>query len=388
MLNVILLGLVSFFADISSEMVYPLIPLYLSSRFGATPLLVGFIEGIAESLASLLKVFSGYLTDRTQRKKPIAFLGYSTGLIYKLALIFANSWFAVLGARVIDRVGKGIRTTPRDVMVAESAQKDRTGTAFGVHKALDMAGSALGILMAYFLVRNSQGSINYPFIFLLSMIPAGLSLMMFLFVKEQKHHQIKKREPFWKHFKALPKSLKWYLLVVFLFTLGNSSNTFLLLKAKNIGFSEANVIFLYFLYNISASIFAIPAGRRSDQIGRKPVLIAAYVVFAIVYFGFAMVNRSEVMVGLFILYGVYTALITGVERAYISEIAPQEVRGTLLGLHGTIIGLTLFPASMIAGVLWTMIDASAPFIFGGSLALAAALTLGIVMKDNRKEGSV
>ena len=388
MLNVILLGLVSFFADISSEMVYPLIPLYLSSRFGATPLLVGFIEGIAESLASLLKVFSGYLTDRTQKKKPIAFLGYSTGLIYKIALIFANSWFAVLGARVIDRVGKGIRTTPRDVMVAESAQKDRTGTAFGVHKAMDMAGSALGILIAYFLVKNSLGNTNYPFIFLISMIPAGLSLVMFFFIKEQKHHQIKKREPFWKHFKTLPTSLKWYLLVVFLFTLGNSSNTFLLLKAKNIGFSEANVIFLYFLYNISASLLAIPAGRRSDQIGRKPVLIAAYVVFALVYFGFAVVNRTEVMVGLFILYGVYTALITGVERAYISEIAPQEFRGTLLGLHGTIIGLTLFPASMIAGVLWTMIDASAPFIFGGSLALAAALTLGFVMKDNRKEGSV
>jgi MFS family permease len=388
MLNVILLGLVSFFADISSEMVYPLIPLYLSSRFGATPLLVGFIEGIAESLASLLKVFSGYLTDRTQKKKPIAFLGYSTGLIYKLALIFANSWIAILGARVIDRVGKGIRTTPRDVMVAESAQKDRTGTAFGVHKAMDMAGSALGILIAYFLVKNSLGNTNYPFIFLISMIPAGLSLVMFFFIKEQKHHQIKKREPFWKHFITLPKSLKWYLLVVFLFTLGNSSNTFLLLKAKNIGFSEANVIFLYFLYNISASLLAIPAGRRSDQIGRKPVLIAAYVVFALVYFGFAVVNRTEVMVGLFILYGVYTALITGVERAYISEIAPQEVRGTLLGLHGTIIGLTLFPASMIAGVLWTMIDASAPFIFGGSLALAAALTLGFVMKDNRKEGSV
>lgn len=388
MLNVILLGLVSFFADISSEMVYPLIPLYLSSRFGATPLLVGFIEGIAESLASLLKVFSGYLTDRTQKKKPIAFLGYSTGLIYKLALIFANSWLAILGARVIDRVGKGIRTTPRDVMVAESAQKDRTGTAFGVHKAMDMAGSALGILMAYFLVKNSLGNTNYPFIFLISMIPAGLSLVMFFFIKEQKHHQIKKREPFWKHFKTLPTSLKWYLLVVFLFTLGNSSNTFLLLKAKNIGFSEANVIFLYFLYNISASLLAIPAGRRSDQIGRKPVLIAAYVVFAMVYFGFAVVSRSDVMVGLFILYGVYTALITGVERAYISEIAPQELRGTLLGLHGTIIGLTLFPASMIAGVLWTMMGASAPFIFGGSLALAAALTLGFVMKDNRKEGSV
>jgi len=231
MLNVILLGLVSFFADISSEMVYPLIPLYLSSRFGATPILVGFIEGIAESLASLLKVFSGYLTDRTQKKKPIAFLGYSTGLIYKLALILANSWLAILGARVIDRVGKGIRTTPRDVMVAESAQKDRTGTAFGVHKALDMAGSALGILMAYFLVRYNQGSTNYRFIFSISMIPAGLSLLMFFFIKEQKHHQIKKREPFWKHFKALPRSLKWYLLVVFLFTLGNSSNTFLLLKA-------------------------------------------------------------------------------------------------------------------------------------------------------------
>lgn len=385
MLNVILLGLVSFFADISSEMVYPLIPLYLSSRFGATPLLVGFIEGIAESLASLLKVFSGYLTDRTQKKKPIAFLGYSTGLIYKIALIFANSWLAVLAARVIDRIGKGIRTTPRDVMVAESAQKDNVGTAFGIHKAMDMAGSAIGILLAYFLVKKSLGNINYPLIFLLSMIPAGLSLVMFFFIKEQKQHSIKTREPFWKHFKSLPKSLKWYLVVVFLFTLGNSSNTFLLLRAKSIGFNEANVIFLYFLYNISASLLAIPAGRSSDKIGRKPVLIAAYGVFAIVYFGFAFVQRSEMMVGLFILYGVYTALITGVERAYISEIAPPEVRGTLLGLHGTIIGLTLFPASMIAGVLWTVVGASAPFVFGGALALAAALTLMLVMNDNRSE---
>ena len=180
MVNVIFLGLVSFFADISSEMVYPIIPLYLTSVFGATPAIVGLIEGIAESAASLLKVFSGYFTDKYKKKKPIAFVGYASGLIYKVALVFANSWGGILGARIIDRIGKGIRTAPRDVMVSESSDSERAGTAFGIHKALDMAGSALGILMAYLLMKNSNGGFKYKQNFLLSIIPAVLSLLMFL----------------------------------------------------------------------------------------------------------------------------------------------------------------------------------------------------------------
>jgi len=190
MWNVIFLGLVSFFSDISSEMVYPIIPLYLTSAFGATPALVGVIEGISESVASLLKVFSGYVTDKYKRKKPTAFIGYTTGVIYKFALILANSWGGILGARVIDRVGKGIRTAPRDVMVCESAVKGQAGKAFGIHKALDMAGSAIGILIAYVLLKNMGGSFDYKKIFLISVIPALIGLCVFFLIKEKNTERI------------------------------------------------------------------------------------------------------------------------------------------------------------------------------------------------------
>ena len=204
MLNVVFLGLVSFFADISSEMVYPIIPLYLTSVFGATPIIIGVIEGIAESIASLLKVYSGYITDKYKKKKRIAFFGYSTGLIYKLVLIVASTWTGILGARIIDRIGKGIRTAPRDVMVSESADKNKMGTAFGIHKALDMAGSAIGILLAFLLLSNANGDFNYKKLFLFSAIPALFSLLMFVFIKEKKDgHKIKEREPFWKNIKQL-----------------------------------------------------------------------------------------------------------------------------------------------------------------------------------------
>ena len=183
--NIIALGLVSFFSDISAEMVYPIIPLYLTSVFSVTPAIVGIIEGIAESVASLLKVFSGYITDKYKNKKQIAFAGYAAGLLYKIALIFAGSWGGILGARVIDRIGKGIRTSPRDVMVSESADKNHMGKAFGIHKALDMAGSAIGIFVAYYILKNYSSAFNYKYFFLLSIIPAVLGLMMFFFIKEK-----------------------------------------------------------------------------------------------------------------------------------------------------------------------------------------------------------
>lgn len=226
MRNIIFLGLISFFMDISSEMVYPIIPLYLTSAFGATPAIVGIIEGIAESTASLLKVFSGYITDKYKKKKPIAFIGYATGFFYKVTLLFASGWAGILTARVVDRLGKGIRTAPRDVMVSESADKNAMGKAFGVHKALDMAGSAIGILLSFLLLKqigNKQA--DYKMIFTVSIVPTVLALIMFAFVKEKKEQrELKKREKFWNNVSALDGRLKLYLVVVFIFTLGNSSN--------------------------------------------------------------------------------------------------------------------------------------------------------------------
>lgn len=382
--NIIFLGLVSCFADISSEMVYPIIPLYLTAVLGATPALVGVIEGIAESIASLLKVFSGYISDRFQRKKALAFSGYATGILYKLALIFASSWAGILAARVIDRFGKGIRTAPRDVMVAESANKKSMGRAFGVHKMLDMAGSAVGILLAFILL-TTMGSGSYKKIFAISIIPVAIALCLFFFITERKEkRENTQREHFWKNIKSLDGQLKLYLAVTFLFTLGNSSNSFLLLRAYDIGFSGSTAILLYFVYNITASLFAIPCGKLSDKIGRKTLLVAGYLTFSLVYFGFAFCKSKLLLIFIFIIYGLYTAMTAGVERAFISEISPPHLKGTMLGLHSTLAGLALLPASVIAGFLWDGIGASAPFIYGGVMSISAAIILSVWLRTKKQ----
>ena len=382
MLNVFFLGLVSFFTDISTDMVYPLIPLYLVSAFGATPVLVGIIEGIAESLASLLKVFSGYLTDKFKEKKLLAFSGYATSLLYKAALIFATSWIGILIARIVDRIGKGIRVAPRDVLVSESVDKDNMGKAFGLHKALDMLGVAIGILCTYFFLRTVTGVEDYKRLFVFSIIPALLGISMFIFVKQkQELRLVKEREPFWKNIKKVDSQLKLYLLVVFIFTLGNSSNAFILLKAKAAGFTDISVVLLYFVYNLVASVLSIPLGRLSDKIGRKLLLVPGYISFALCYLGFAFASKPWTMTAVFALYGVYTAMIAGVERAYVAEIAPIELKGTMLGLHSTVAGIALLPASVIAGILWSSFGSIAPFVFGAGLSFIAAVILLIFMKN-------
>lgn len=379
--NIVFIGLVSFFADLSTEMVYPLIPLYLTSVFGATPTLVGVIEGIAESLASLLKVFSGYVTDKYQRKKPIAFCGYATGVVYKIALLFAGSWVGILFARVIDRFGKGIRTAPRDVLVSESADQSKLGRSFGLHKALDMAGSAAGILAAFFIMRSMKGGMTYKSVFLYSSIPAVAALVMFAFIKETgKPREAKAPLHVFRGLKEADSRLKLYFAVVFIFTLGNSSNTFLLLRAGNVGFDPAAVVLLYFLYNAVSSLLAIPFGRRSDRVGRKRVLVAGYATFAVVYGLFAWAPGKAAILAAFALYGGFTAMTAGVERAFIADISPKELKGTMLGLHSTIIGVALFPASLIAGLMWDRLGPAWPFALGSCLSLAAALILAFGMR--------
>jgi len=382
--NIFFIGLVSFFADLSTEMVYPLIPIYLTTVFGATPALVGLIEGIAESLASLLKIFSGYITDRYRRKKPIAFLGYAAGLAYKLALILAGSWVGILSARVIDRFGKGVRTVPRDVLVSESSDQMKLGHSFGLHKALDMAGSAMGILAAYFIMSAWKGDYAYKRLFLISAIPAAASLVMFIFIKETgKLRDFKAPLHVFRGLKRLDTRLTLYLVVVFLFTLGNSSNTFLLLRAGNVGFDAAAVVLLYFLYHSVSSVFAIPFGRISDRIGRKRLLVTGYLIFSIVYALFAWAPDRTAIIAAFALYGLFTAMTAGVERAFISEIAPKDLKGTMLGLHSTIVGIALFPASLIAGLLWSAFGPMLPFAFGASLSLASACILAFGLHSEK-----
>ncbi len=377
MFNVIVLGIVSFLTDISTEMVYPLIPLYLTTKLGASPAIVGLIEGIAESTASLLRVFSGYISDLIGRRKPLAILGYGSSTLGKIFLYLSHSWGFVFIGRWIDRFGKGIRTAPRDALIADSTDPTRRGRAFGLHRAMDTFGAVIGIILAYYFFTRFSG--DYSRVFLYSLIPAFLGVFALFFVREsRKMAKSSASKPVLK-WSLLDRRLKGFLIVTLIFTLGNSSNQFLLLRARNLGFNDAAVLLLYLTYNLVYMAFAYPAGRISDRIGRKKLIVAGYLFYGLVYLGFAMVNSGSYLWVLFGLYGIYIGLTEGVQKALISDIAPVETRATLIGLHATLEGIGLLPASFIAGLLWNSISASAPFYFGGLMGIISAVGMLLVL---------
>ncbi|MBT1279691.1 MFS transporter [Thermoanaerobacter sp. CM-CNRG TB177] len=376
MLNVIILGLTSLLTDISTEMVYPLIPLFLTSQLGASPTIVGIIEGFAESLASILKVFSGYISDKVGKRKPLAIAGYSFSTIGKMFLYFATSWGWVFLGRTSDRFGKGIRTAPRDALIAEAVDKENIGRAYGLHRALDTLGATIGIALAYYFLTFYRG--DYKAVFMYSLIPAFLGVFVLFFAKEStvKRELSKKLSFSWR---SLDRRLQMFLIVILIFALGNSSNQFLLLRAKNVGFSESDVILLYLVYNIVYMIFSYPMGRLSDKIGRKKLLIIGYFLYGIVYLGFAVFGFKSAMWILFSVYGLYIALTEGVEKALVAEISPSHLKATVIGLHATFTGIGLLPASFIAGILWDTLGVTAPFYFGGIMGVLAAIGLMIVL---------
>lgn len=371
--NIVLLGVVSLLTDISSEMIYPLIPIYLTVVLGASPAALGLIEGVAESLASVLKVFSGRLADRAGRRKPLTITGYALSVVGKGLFIVATAWTGVFWARLCDRFGKGIRTAPRDALIVDSIGTDQRGRAFGLHRALDTSGAVIGIGTAYWLFTQYSGS--YLLVFWLAVIPAVLGVVLLFFVHEPQkiiHTPIERIKFFWR---GLDPQLKFFLLVTFLFNLGNSSNQFLLIRAGSQGFSASEVILLYFLMNVVYLGAALPSGILSDKIGRKWLLVLGYCVYGFVYIGFANLNGRMEIVGLFGIYGLYIGLTEGVEKALLADIAPEFQRATVFGLHALIVGMALLPASLLAGILWSAFGAAAPFWFGGVTGLCAAVAL-------------
>ena len=379
MFKIILLGITSLLTDISSEMVYPVLPIYLVVTLGASPAILGLIEGIAESLASLLKVFSGYFSDKFKSRKPLTILGYSGSTIGKFFLYLSVSWHTVLLGRVIDRLGKGIRTAPRDALIAESAQSHKRGAAFGLHRAMDTAGACLGVILAYWLVTRYRG--NLKSIFLFSLIPGVLGVLFLFFLREKKDKAAGTGEKIKFRWGSLDKRLKLFLIFTFIFTLGNSSNQFLLLRAKNLGSSLPTIILLYLFYNIFYAFVAYPASRLSDKIGRKKLLVAGYLIYGLVYLGFGLNTSMHNLWFLFGVYGLYIGFTEGVEKALVTDIAPQGLRATAIGLHATLVGIGLFPASVLAGILWKFLGPQAAFYFGGFMGIFAAAGFWFVLKD-------
>jgi len=384
--NVWAVSLTSFFMDVSSEMVINILPLFLSNVLGVKTDIIGLIEGVAEATASLLKVFSGWLSDRLRARKWLAVAGYALSALAKPFFYFANSWGTVAGVRWADRVGKGIRTAPRDALVADSIDERHRGLAFGFHRAADTGGAVLGLLIALGVVWLAQaGSMElsrstFQTVVLISLVPAFLAVLS-LAVGAQDVPVTKMRERPRISFRGLGRRFALFMLIVGLFDLGNSSDAFLVLRAQERGLSVIGVLGMLVTFNVVYTLVSTPAGSLSDRIGRRRLIIGGWLVYAAIYFGFALAGTGWHVWVFYAIYGVYYGMAYGTAKAMVADIVPEELRGTAYGTYNAVLGILDFPASLIAGVLWRYLTPSAPFFFGGALALAAAVLMTLVMRE-------
>ncbi|HEY7214597.1 MAG TPA: MFS transporter [Thermoanaerobaculia bacterium] len=379
--NVFALAAVSLFTDIASEMTYPLLPLFLSSVLGASATAVGGIEGAAESTAALLKLASGWWSDRVARRKPLVVAGYTIASVIRPLIGLARAVSQVLAIRVTDRIGKGIRTSPRDALIADSVDASIRGRAFGFQRAGDHAGAVIGPLIAFALLR--WAGLDLRTVFLLTAIPGALAVATLIFgVREvpraapAKDEKADLRTPLGRRFWA-------YLGVLLLFTLGNSTDAFLLLRAGQLGVAPALIPILWALLHVVKSTSSTPGGILSDRFGRRPLILAGWLLYAAVYFAFGRAQAQWQAWALFAVYGVYFGLTEGVEKALVADLVAPERRGAAFGWYNLAIGVGALPASLLFGALWDRWGSTAAFDFGAGLAFAAAIGLSIVVPRRR-----
>ncbi|VUT27496.1 MAG: multidrug resistance protein D [Candidatus Syntrophoarchaeum sp. GoM_oil] len=378
--NVLLLGLVSLFTDLSSQMVFPLIPLFLTTVLGTGAFAVGIVEGAAEATASLLKVVSGYWSDKIKRRKPFILVGYTLSTITKPLFAFASIWTSVLLIRVVERVGKGLRTAPRDALVAESSDESTRGVAYGFHRSMDGVGSVIGAVIAFILLFYGW---RYQDIFLLALIPGIVSVSVILLLKERartpSRPELDTAETSIKvSFGKLDWNLKLLIIASSIFALGHFGYAFFLLRAKNIGLGDETAILLYILFYIVYTLSSIPSGALSDKIGRKPILVGGYILFGLISIGLMFASSLSGIIPLFAIYGLCYAMIDGVQRAFVVDLAPEDLKATALGAFHTSIGLVALPGGLIAGLLWDVISPEATFVYAVILTVAALVLVVFV----------
>lgn len=383
--NVLALAVVSFLTDVASDMTYPLLPMFLATVLGASATAVGAIEGAAESTAALLKLFSGWMSDRAPRRKPLVLAGYGIASLIRPLIGLAQSASQVLAIRVADRVGKGIRGAPRDALIADSVDPSIRGRAFGFHRAADHAGAVVGPLLAFALL--SWGGLELRDVFLLTAIPGALAVAMVLFgVREvpreapAKARKIDFRAPLGRRFWS-------FLAVLLIFTLGNSTDAFLLLRARDLGIDAALIPILWAVLHVVKALSSTPAGSLSDRIGRKPLLVAGWLLYAGVYLALAFAETAWQAWALFAIYGVYFGLTEGVEKALVADLVPADRRGTAFGWYNLAIGVGALPASLIFGLIWDGAGAPVAFGFGAALALVAAVGISFVAPAYKEPGA-
>lgn len=376
--NVFSAGVASFFMDVSSEMIYPLIPLFLANVLGVNKSMIGLIEGIAEATASLLKVFSGWFSDRINNRKWLMASGYGISSLSRPLLAVAAGWIPILTSRFVDRLGKGIRTAPRDAVIAESTETGRLGRAFSFHRAMDTMGAVVGPAIALLILGHYDN--NYRLVFWASLAPGLLATLVIIFcIKGKKRGAtmiaVRPRLTL-RHFDG---KVRFFLLIATLFALGNSSDAFLILRAQQVGIATAQIPLVYLTFNLIYALAAIPAGMAADRFGRKRLILLGFLLFAGLYYGFGALETPGALWLLFILYGLFMGLTEGTQKAFLTTIIAPEFKATAFGAYATFVGLATFPASLIAGWLWDHVSPAATFYYGAATAGLAALLFAALM---------
>lgn len=397
--NLWAVSLTSFFMDISSEMVINILPLFLSNVLGVKTNIIGVIEGVAEATASLLKVFSGWLSDKLKARKWLAVTGYAFSALSKPFFFFASSWGMVAGVRWADRVGKGIRTAPRDALVADSTREEQRGLAFGIARAADTAGAMLGILIAVLVIWLAQSNSatlqagTFRTVVLISLIPAVLAVLSLALGARDVPIKGQREMPRIA-FRALGKPFMIFMVIVGIFDIGNSSDAFLVLRAQERGVSVIGILLMLAAFNLVYALISAPAGSLSDKVGRKRLIIGGWLVYAVIYLGFGLAQAAWHVIVLYIIYGFYYGLTFGTTKAMLADLVPEHLRGTAYGTYNAVLGILDFPASVIAGVLWQGAGnwsgwgPSAPFLFGAGAALLAAVLLLVWKPEEGKQAEV